>query len=206
MRSSKLSSYIIDSSKELLDLLGIPYVQAKGEGEAQASHMVKNGDAWAVASQDYDCLLFGASKTVRNMTLSGGLSNLEYLDLEKVLLNLDMSREQLIDVALLVGTDFNEGVKGVGAKTGIKLIKKNSLEEVLKQKDVELKVEPDVLRNIFLNPRVNTDYKIKWKNVNFDKLIEFMCEEHGFSENRVISSTDKMKKLNSTQKSLEDWF
>ena len=206
MRSSKLSSYIIDSSKELLDLLGIPYVQAKGEGEAQASHMVKNGDAWAVASQDYDCLLFGASKTVRNMTLSGGLSNLEYLDLEKVLLNLDMSREQLIDVALLVGTDFNEGVKGVGAKTGIKLIKKNSLEEVLKQKDVELEVEPDVLRNIFLNPRVNTDYKIKWKNVNFDKLIEFMCEEHGFSENRVISSTDKMKKLNSTQKSLEDWF
>jgi flap endonuclease-1 len=206
MRSSKLSPYIIESSKKLLDLLGIPYVQAKGEGEAQASYMVQKGDAWAVGSQDYDCLLFGASRTIRNMTLSGGLSNLEYMELEKVLTNLEISREQLIDVALLVGTDFNEGIKGIGAKTGIKLIKKNNLEKILKDKEKTLNVEPDTLRNIFLKPNVNTDYKIKWKNIDLDKLIDFMCEEHGFSENRVINSAEKMKKLNSTQKSLEDWF
>ncbi|MGI6781789.1 MAG: flap endonuclease-1 [Acholeplasmataceae bacterium] len=206
MRSSKISPYIIESSKKLLDLLGIPYVQSKSEGEAQASYMVQKGDAWSVASQDYDCLLFGASRTVRNLTLSGGLSNLKYMELEKILANLDLTRNQLIDIAILVGTDFNEGIKGIGAKTGLKLIRNDSLENILKNKGVELEVEPDILRNIFLKPEVNTNYEIKWKNVKLDQLTEFMCEEHGFSEARVVSSANKMKKLNSTQKSLEDWF
>ena len=206
MRSSKLSSYIIESSKQLLELLGIPYVQASCEGEAQAAYMVKNGDAWAVASQDYDCLLFGSPRTVRNMTLSGGFSKLEFMELNKVLNNLDLTREQLIDVAILVGTDFNPGVKGIGAKTGIKLIRENTLEEILKNKGIEPSVDIDVLRNIFLSHDVNKDYDIKWKKVNHDGLIDFMCDEHDFSQNRVVNSAEKLKKLSSSQRSLEDWF
>ena len=130
IRTSRMSPYILESSKQLLEYMGIPYVQAVGEGEAQGAYMVNQGDAWAVASQDYDCLLFGAPRIVRNLTLSGGLSNLEYLELEKVLEELNLSREQLIDVALMVGTDFNEGIHGIGAKTGLKLIKNNTLEDV----------------------------------------------------------------------------
>ena len=207
IRTSRMSPYILESSKELLDYMGIPYVQAVGEGEAQGAYMVNQGDAWAVASQDYDCLLFGAPRIVRNLTLSGGLSNLEYLELEKVLEELDLSREQLIDVALMVGTDFNEGIHGIGAKTGIKLIRNNSLEDVLVQKGItDVEVEPDELRDIFLKHDVNTDYKIKFKSAKTDKLLQFMCEEHGFSESRVLNVTDKLKKLSSTQKSLEDWF
>jgi flap endonuclease-1 len=202
-----MSPYILESSKDLLDYMGIPYVQAVGEGEAQGAYMVEQGDAWAVASQDYDCLLFGAPRIVRNLTLSGGLSNLEYLELEKVLEELELSREQLIDVALMVGTDFNEGIHGIGAKTGLKLIRNNSLEDVLVQKGItDVEVEPDELREIFLKHEVNTDYEIKFKSAKKDKLIEFMCEEHGFSESRVLNVTDKLKKLSSTQKSLEDWF
>ena len=207
IRTSRMSPYILESSKELLDYMGIPYVQAVGEGEAQGAYMVNQGDAWAVASQDYDCLLFGAPRIVRNLTLSGGLSNLEYLELEKVLEELDLSREQLIDVALMVGTDFNEGIHGIGAKTGIKLIRNNSLEDVLVQKGItDVEVEPDELRDIFLKHDVNTDYKIKFKSAKTDKLLQFRCEEHGFSESRVLNVTDKLKKLSSTQKSLEDWF
>ncbi len=207
IRTSRMSPYILESSKELLDYMGIPYVQAVGEGEAQGAYMVNQGDAWAVASQDYDCLLFGAPRIVRNLTLSGGLSNLEYLELEKVLEELDLSREQLIDVALMVGTDFNDGIHGIGAKTGIKLIRNNSLEDVLVQKGItDVEVEPDELRDIFLKHDVNTDYKIKFKSAKTDKLLQFMCEEHGFSESRVLNVTDKLKKLSSTQKSLEDWF
>ena len=207
IRTSRMSPYILESSKELLDYMGIPYVQAIGEGEAQGAYMVEQGDAWAVASQDYDCLLFGAPRIVRNLTLSGGLSNLEYLELEKVLEELELSREQLIDVALMVGTDFNEGIHGIGAKTGLKLIRNNSLEDVLVQKGItDVEVEPDELREIFLKHEVNTDYEIKFKSAKKDKLIEFMCEEHGFSESRVLNVTDKLKKLSSTQKSLEDWF
>lgn len=207
IRTSRMSPYILESSKELLDYMGIPYVQAIGEGEAQGAYMVEQGDAWAVASQDYDCLLFGAPRIVRNLTLSGGLSDLEYLELEKVLEELELSREQLIDVALMVGTDFNEGIHGIGAKTGLKLIRNNSLEDVLVQKGItDVEVEPDELREIFLKHEVNTDYEIKFKSAKKDKLIEFMCEEHGFSESRVLNVTDKLKKLSSTQKSLEDWF
>ena len=207
IRTSRMSPYILESSKELLDYMGIPYVQAVGEGEAQGAYMVEQGDAWAVASQDYDCLLFGAPRIVRNLTLSGGLSDLEYLELEKVLEELELSREQLIDVALMVGTDFNEGIHGIGAKTGLKLIRNNTLEDVLVQKGItDVEVEPDELRDIFLKHEVNTDYEIKFKSAKKDKLIEFMCEEHGFSESRVLNVTDKLKKLSSTQKSLEDWF
>ena len=207
IRTSRMSPYILESSKKLLEYMGIPYVQAKGEGEAQGAYMVEQGDAWAVASQDYDCLLFGAPRIIRNLTLSGGLSNLEYLELEKVLEELELSREQLIDVALMVGTDFNEGIHGIGAKTGLKLIRNNSLEDILVQKGItEVNVEPDELRDIFLNHEVNTDYKIKFKSAKKDQLVEFMCEEHGFSESRVLNVTEKLKKLSSTQKSLEDWF
>ena len=221
IRTSRMSPYILESSKKLLDYMGIPYVQAEGEGEAQGAYMVEQGDAWAVASQDYDCLLFGAPRIVRNLTLSGGLSNLEYLELEKVLNEIDLTREQLIDVALMVGTDFNEGIHGIGAKTGLKLIRNNTLEDILVQKGItEVEVEPDELRDIFLKHDVNTDYEIKFKSAKKDKLVEFMCEEHGFSESRVLnvteklkklsstqkSLTEKLKKLSSTQKSLEDWF
>ncbi len=207
MRTTRLSTYIIESSKTLLDCMGVPHVQAKGEGEAQGAYMVQKGDAWAVASQDYDCLLFGASRIIRNLTLSGGLAKLEYLELKKVLNELDLTREQLIDVALMVGTDFNDGIHGVGAKTGIKLIRKNTLEEVLIQKGItDVPYEPDELRNIFLKHDINTDYDIKFKKVNTEKICEFMCEEHGFSQNRVLNAADKMKKLSSSQGSLDAWF
>lgn len=205
-RSSRMSPYIIDSSKKLLDLMGIPYVQSFGEGEAQASYMVRKGDAWAVSSQDYDCLLFGSPRIIRNLTISGNLSDIEYLELKKVLASLNVSREQLIDIALLVGTDFNQGIKGVGAKTGQKIMKKSNLEEYLKEKNLDLDSPIDELRNIFLEPNINPNYDIKWKNPDKEGIIDFMCEQHDFSKDRVESVLKKMGKLDTTQKSLEDWF
>ena len=205
-RTSRMSPYIVESSKKLMDLMGIPYVQSFGEGEAQAAYMVQQGDAWAVASQDYDCLLFGAPKIIRNLTLSGGLADLEYMELEKVLNNLNFSREQLIDLALLVGTDFNKGVHGIGAKKGLKLLKEKTLEESLESLNTDLEVNIYTLRQIFLEPDINKDYEIKWKSVDNEGIVEFLCETHGFSKERVLSVSGKMKNLSSSQKSLEDWF
>ncbi|MGL4669074.1 MAG: flap endonuclease-1 [Methanobacteriaceae archaeon] len=211
VRSSRMSSYTIESSKKLLEFMGIPYVQSFGEGEAQASYMVANGDAWAVASQDYDCLLFGAPKIIRNLTLSGNLSDLEYMELKKTINALDLTRKQLVDLALLVGTDFNEGIKGIGAKKGLKLIKTHeTAEKALESINEELVVTGDAtindLRNIFLEPNINTKYEIKWKSPENDKLTEFMCDVHNFSVDRVLSASKRMKSLKTTQKSLEDWF
>lgn len=206
MRSSKLSPYIIESSKKLLTMMGIPYIEAYDEGEAQAAYLVENGDAWAVASQDYDCLLFGAKRVVRNLAINSNLGDLEYYNLKRVLDELDINREQLIDMGILIGTDFSEGLKGVGAKTALKLAKKGELENKLAKLQEESSHDISEVREIFLNHNVNTDYKIRWKKPAKNDIIDFLCEEHGFSQDRVSKACDKLKNLNSSQKSLEDWF
>jgi flap endonuclease-1 len=206
-RSSRMSREIIEGSKKLLELMGVPYIQAKGEGEAQASYMVEKGDAWAVGSQDYDCILFGAPRMVRNLTITGGKANLEIINLEKVLKDLEITREQLVDIAILVGTDFNMGVKGIGAKTGLKLIKEyDNIFNVLEKQDVQLEIEPEILRNIFLKHEVVSDYKLQWNSPDIDGVLAFLCGEHDFSEPRVLSALDKFKKIDNKQKSLTDWF
>ena len=169
MRSSKLSPYIIESSKKLLTMMGIPYIEAYGEGEAQAAY-------------------------------------LEYYNLKRVLDELDIHREQLIDMGILIGTDFSEGLKGVGAKTALKLAKKGELENKLAKLQEESSHDISEVREIFLNHNVNTDYKIRWKKPAKNDIIDFLCEEHGFSQDRVSKACDKLKNLNSSQKSLEDWF
>ena len=206
MRSSKLSPEIIESSKKLLTLMGIPYVDAKGEGEAQAAYLVQNGDAYAVASQDYDCLLFGAKRVVRNLAVNSNLGNLEYYQLDKVLRELDITREELIDMGILIGTDFCAGLKGVGAKTALKLAHKGQLKEKIAELQKESTHDLDEVREIFLNHNVNTDYKIKWEKPKKDKIIEFLCYEHGFSEDRVSKASDKLKNLTSSQGSLDAWY
>ena len=207
VRSSRMSRKIVEGSKKLLELMGVPYIEAKGEGEAQASYMVEKGDAWCVGSQDYDCILFGATRMVRNLTITGGKANLELIDLKKVLEKLEISREQLVDVAILVGTDFNLGVKGIGAKTGLKLIKEHdNIFNVMEKMDIELEVEPEILRDIFLKHDVESDYHLKWTSPNIDEVVEFLCGDHDFSEPRVLSALGKFKKIDNKQKSLTDWF
>ena len=206
MRSSKLSPEIIESSKKLLTLMGIPYVEAKGEGEAQAAYLVANGDAYAVASQDYDCLMFGAKRVVRNLAVSSNLGDLEFYQLDKVLRQLNVTREELVDMGILIGTDFCEGLKGVGAKTALKLAHNGQLKEKIAELQKESTHDLDEVRDIFLKHNVNTDYKIKWEKPDKDKLIEFMCYEHGFSVECVSRASDRLKNLNSSQGSLDAWF
>jgi len=131
--TSRLTRAMVDEAKTLLTLLGIPWVQAPSEGEAQAAFLARRGDVWAAGSKDYDSLLFGAPRLLRFLAVasseflpSAGRSRAvppELLDLEENLRLLGLSREQLIDVAILVGTDFDEGVKGIGPKTAVKRIR-----------------------------------------------------------------------------------
>ena len=205
-RSSKLTSDIIDSSKKLLTLMGIPYVEAKGEGEAQAAYLVAKGDAYAVASQDYDCLLFAAKRVVRNLAVNSNLGNIEFYELKHVLHELNITQEQLIDMGILIGTDFNEGMKGIGAKTALKLAHNNQLQEKIDELQKISNHDLNEVREIFLNHNINTNYKIKWNKPNENELIEFLCYDHGFSQERVSKAIDKLQDLNSQQGSLDAWF
>ncbi len=222
IRTSKLTSDMVKDAKKLLDLLGIPWVQAPSEGEAQAAHMVKRGDAWAVASQDYDSLLFGATRLVRNLTITGRRKlprkdvyieiKPEIVVLEEVLNKLGITHEQLIEVAILIGTDYNpNGVKGVGPKTALKLIKTyGSLERVLKiLKEAEFPVDPMKIKEFFIYPSVTNKYQLVWDKPDKEGIIKFLCDEHDFSEGRVkkaIKRAEKSLRELKTQSSLEAWF
>ncbi|MEM3745548.1 MAG: flap structure-specific endonuclease, partial [Candidatus Bathyarchaeia archaeon] len=220
--TSHLKDYMADDAKRLLTLMGVPWVQAPSEGEAQAAHIVRRGDANFCASQDYDSLLFGAPYLLRNLTISGRRKlprkNVyvevmpEIVELDRVLKELGITREQLIDIGILIGTDYNpDGVKGVGPKTALKLIKTyGSLEKALPAiKGAEFPVEPAKIREIFLHPDVTDKYEVKWVEPNVEGVISFLCDEKDFSEDRVRKALDeaiKGMRRAKAKRTLESWF
>src|SRR5262245_54519904 len=131
--TSRLTREMANEARELLRLMGLPVIQAPGEGEAQASHLAAQSKVWAAASKDYDCLLFGAPRLLRFLTISGReflpskaafrAITPELIDAAALLEQYGLTREQLVDVAILIGTDFNDGVKGIGPKKALKLVR-----------------------------------------------------------------------------------
>ncbi len=201
--TGRVTGEVLADAKRLLSLMGIPWLDALEDGEAQASFMAAKGDVWAVGSKDYDCLLFGAPILARYLTLTGR----EYLpskktsrplipELVKLADNLEalgISREQLVDLALLVGTDFNEGVMGIGPKKGLALIQKYGEAEKF-PKDIRSGLPDDIerVRNIFLHPRVLENYSLKREHPNPEGIIEFLSGERAFSRDRVQKVADRL--------------
>lgn len=199
-QTSRVTTEIIAQSRQLLDGLGIPHLQALSEGEAQASYMVQKGDAFAVGSQDFDCLLFGAPVLVRNLTSSEKrkLPNKqayttvhpERIRLEPGLQKLGITRDQLVDIAILIGTDFNDGVKGFGPKKSLKLLQEkgsleNALEGLSESGQLVSSEEIAVVRKLFLQPAVTDDYVLEWRKPDTERVIHLLCEEHQFSRQRI---------------------
>lgn len=220
--TTSMKDYIEEDSKRLLSLMGLPWVQAPSEGEAQAAHMTKLGIADYCASQDYDSLLFGAQKLVRNVTISGRRKlpskNIyvdvlpELTELTKVLDQLGVTHEQLIDVGILTGTDFNpEGIEGLGPKTALKLVKQyGNLETALPQiENAQFPVEPRQIREIFLHPEVTDTYELNWRNPDEEGIVDFLVRQKDFSEDRVRKAVTRTQKLADKLKgktTLEKWF
>ena len=204
-QTSRVTDEIIQQSKELLDALGVPYIQAPSEGEAQASYIVKKGDAYAVGSQDFDCLLFGSPILIRNLTSSGRrkLPNKkayvkvtpELIRLKQGLKSLNILQKQLVDMAILIGTDYNEGVKGYGSKKSLKIIKQagnveNAMATVGGSNSPTIS-EIKEIRGIFLHPDVTDSYKLVWSKPDDESVVKILCDKHHFSENRVKPFLEK---------------
>ena len=150
-RTQQLTDTIVETTRGLLERLDVPVVDAPAEGEAQAAHMARNGRAEYAGSEDYDSLLFGAPLTVRQLTSSG---DPELMDFDATLEELELTWEQLVDVAILCGTDFNEGVSGVGPKTAVDLLHDHGdLWAVFEHEDYHVE-GADRIRDLFLNPAV----------------------------------------------------
>ena len=213
--TSRLTRGILDDAKRLLDLLGIPWVQAPGEGEAQAAYMAARGDVWAANSRDYDSLLFGAPRLLRYLTISGqewlpskGRARSlkpELIELDRFLTRLEITRPQLVDLGILVGTDFNPGIRGVGPKTALKLIRRHGSIENLPD-ETRGKVTPlyPEIRRIYMEPDVTPSYSVAQSRLQADELRGFLCDERDFSPSRVDKLIKRMQ-VTRSQRSLTDY-
>ena len=219
----KLNDEMIEESKELLEAMGIAVVQAPGEGEAEAAYLSKVKESYGVVSQDYDSLLFGATRLIRNLgfarkrkTISGWIEiKPELIDLHQVLNLLEINLDQLICVGILVGTDYNpRGIPGIGQKRALETVKKykqpvlifKSVEEQLMSLPEKERFDWQEIFELFHKPKV-TNADFKFGKVDEEKIKEILVEEHDFSEERIEKQLEKLREVKEKkkQKSLGGW-
>ncbi len=201
-RTAKLTRELVDQAKTLLSLLGVPWIQASSEGEAQAAHMVKKGDAWAVVSQDYDSLLFGASRLIQNLSIEGRRKvpgKLAFKSVEPVLIelnenlkHLELTQDQLLWLAMLVGTDYAPGgVKGLGPKKGLALVKQHSSALALFS-SLQVDFAWSEVLDVFKKMPVSDNYKLSWNKIDRQKITDFLVKEHDFNLERVEKTLEAL--------------
>ncbi len=226
--SSRITKEMVQSAKELLGHMGIAWIQAPSEGEAQAAMMTKEGLVDASGSQDYDLFMFGSDVVVRNLTISGRRKlpkknvyvdvNPERIELKRLLSHLGLSQKQLVWLGMLMGTDFNEGIEKVGPKTALKIIKehktgKEIVEYVREKYKTEFEIDPQEVEDVFLKPetegidRKTFDDRLRSAKPSKEKMVKFMCDEHNFSQERVEKFSDTIVHLKSSagQKGIGAW-
>ncbi|ADV65385.1 flap endonuclease-1 [Desulfurococcus mucosus] len=224
MMSARLTDEMVRDAKALLDAMGIPWVQAPAEGEAQAAYMARKGDAYASASQDYDSLLFGSPRLVRNLTISGRRKlprreeyvevKPEVIELDKLLSKLGVTYENLVDIGILLGTDYNpDGFEGIGPKKALQLVKVYGSVEKIPKPLLKSPVEVDVaaIKKYFLQPQVTDNYRLEWRNPDPEAVKRILVGEHDFSAERVNAALDRYLKafrenIRGEQKGLSKWF
>jgi len=220
-RTSHLTKEMIEESKELISALGLPVIQAASEGEAQMAYVVEKKGFFAGVSEDYDSLLYGIPNLVKNLTVSGKRKvKSTYINIKPKIINfaenmnaLGIDKQRLILLAMLVGTDYNPGgVKGIGPKTALKLVKDigNDPEKLFKKVewDKNCGVSWEEILDLFQNMSINPDFETKWKKIDFEKIKDILIEKHDFSEERVVSSMNELLEQENKpkQKGLGDWI
>lgn len=218
---SRMTDEVKKSARELIGYLGFPIADAPSDGEQEAAYICRRGGAWAAASQDYDSLLFGAPVLLRNLTLSGRRKvpgkdvyreiKTEVIDSSAFLDSLGITREQLVDMCILMGTDFNAGIKGIGPKKALKLVRENGrLENILPKIGEEIP-DYDEIRAIFLDCEGSDDYSPECRPVDRKGAVD-MLTSYDFSADRVNSALDRIEAARAEQerkrkqRSLDSWF
>lgn len=215
--ASRISSEILQDARRLILAMGLPVVQASSEGEAQAAYMAIKGSVDVVGSQDYDSLLFGAPLVVRNLAITGKRKlpgrNIyvdvepEIIDLDEGLKSLGITRRQLIEIAIMCGTDYNPGLSRVGPKTALKLIREmGDLESILANRDETIENFAEI-REFFLHPDVTDQYTIKMSRPRIDEIVSFLVDERNFDLERVERTANRLDEVyKSGQCTLDRWF
>jgi flap endonuclease-1 len=186
--TSRLTRPMAEEVRTLLAGLGVPTISAPSEGEAQAAQLAARGLVWGVASEDYDSLLFGAPRLVRGLAARGARGSTpaaQLIELGPLLEALGISREELLLVGLLIGTDFNDGAKGYGPKRSLKLAQQHlGFEASLRVAGLD-PAETAPVAELFRNPQVSEVAIPPPGPVDTEAVVRLLVGQHGFSEERV---------------------
>ncbi len=215
-QTTRLSKEMITESKELMEAMGLPVIESPAESDAQISYMCQQGEVYAAATSDVDVLLHGCPRYVTNLTLSqrrklpnGAYVKItpELVELQEVLKSLGITHDQLIAIAVLVGTDYHPGIHRVGPKTALKLVKQHTSFDQL-FREVEADFDWKEIMDLFKKMPVNKEYKLEWKKPDVEKIKEILVERHEFSPERVDATLEKLKQgtKKKEQKGLGDFF
>ncbi|MEK6840169.1 MAG: flap endonuclease-1 [Nanoarchaeota archaeon] len=212
---SFLTKEMTQEAVDLLEAMGLPVIPAPGEADAQMAYINKQGDVWATASSDYDCLVHGAPRLITNLTLSGKRklpsgamvkTSPELIELSKVLTKLDITQDQLTYMAILIGTDYSKGVHGIGPMKALKLVQQHKTPEKIfaaAKADFDWKE----IYEIFVKMPIQKKYALTWKEPDEKKIKQLLIEKHSFSEERVDATLNKLlkKQQDKEQTGLHQW-
>jgi flap endonuclease-1 len=209
----KVGSEIINESKEFLEAMGIKAYFSVNEGEAEAAFLAKKGVVWASASQDYDSILYGTPRLIRNLTLSRKRRNstgilidtkIEIVELQSVLDHLQIDRDQLICLGIIVGTDFNPGgVRGIGQKRALEIVQKHIypvkiFEFLEKSEKYDINFNWQEIFRVFREYQNNSGPLDNIK-IDFVKIRDIL-KSRAFSEERINSGIERLKVLEEEKK------
>jgi flap endonuclease-1 len=193
MRGTEVTEADLEECRTLLQALGLPHLVAPGEAEAQCAHLVASGHAWAAVTQDWDIALFGAPRALRNLTGSEKRSP-EIVDLRAALDAAGLTREQLVDAAILIGTDYNEGIQGVGPVKAVKLLQKHrTLEAALAALGVAMPEGKEV-RRILLEHPVDAAFRPRFAAPDGPAAMALLTGR-GFTEEAARNLVDDVARL-----------
>lgn len=208
--TAHITTQIINESKELIEAFGLPYIDAIHDAESQCAYMVNKGDAWCVATQDYDAFSYNAARVIRNLAPSTkkkfyGVDVLicpELYETEKILKDLNLNQEKLVDLSIFIGNDYFPGFDGIGEKSAYnylqkytnihEIFEKDDSKKIIDNKQNYVKAFIERVRQIFLNPAVKTDYNIEFKPINQDKIREILVKKNNFNPVRVETAIAKL--------------
>lgn len=207
-----------DDCRKLLKYMGIPYLEASGEAEAQCAALCRAGKVFATASEDMDSLTFGTPILLRHLTFSEA-RKMPILEIhhDVALKELNLTQEQFVDLCILLGCDYCDGIKGIGPHRALQLIKQyGTLDAIISNIDSSKYPIPEdwpyqEVRQLFMNPDVRSDTNeidLKWESPDQEGVVKFLVHEKGFNEERVANALKRLTKglSTATQGRLDTFF